>query len=366
MKKKKERKKITLNSRVIEQTHIIQNMLQFSTPRESFNNYRLISKSWKNAIENFRFNYYPEIEIFENELCEFQKGKVPIFYTKYLQTFKQFSFHVYEEKMSEKFDLLSEFILKNMKNLNLIAISNRHIMKENYENFLIQLLKNSQNTLQKLFFWCNTLFVLPNIMLPKLKKIVIIFDEHDLLSLTEFKILIQNILKNFKQIKIIEIQNIHTNLEICSFVAEHYSTRCISSTINEVLTLLPVQIGYDSISTLQNNPFHTWNIEYLGLEILDFNQPNLGNWEQYKEKLNFCPKLKGIFLYKLGPKFEEFEISLDGKNQDILPENKKIWNERIQYFKSKEIEILSQIDFDEKQTELHENVSWGFFFGIFE
>ena len=142
-------------------------------------NYRLISKSWKNAIENFRFNYYPEIEIFENELCEFQEGKVPIFYAKYLQTFKQFSFHVYEEKMSEKFDFLSEFILKNMKNLNLIAISNRHIMKENYENFLIQLLKNSQNTLQKLFFWCNTLFVLPNIILPKLKKIDIIFDEHD-------------------------------------------------------------------------------------------------------------------------------------------------------------------------------------------
>ena len=127
-----------------------------------------------------------------------------------------------------------------------------------------------------------------------------------------------------------------------------------------------MQIGYDSISTLQNNPFHSWNIEYLGLEILDFDQPNLGNWDQYKEKLNFCPKLKGIFLYKLGPKFEEFEISFDGKNQDILPDNKKIWNERIQYFKSKEIEILSQIDFDQKQTELHENVSWGFFFGIFE
>merc|ERR1712096_61450 len=75
---------------VLQQTHIVQNICQFFTPNECFENLRIVSKLWQNAVENSRFSGYYSYRIFETIFDEMNKieniGKnIPIRYVKTLK-----------------------------------------------------------------------------------------------------------------------------------------------------------------------------------------------------------------------------------------------------------------------------------------
>ena len=92
-------------------------MFTFTEPENCFENYRIVCKSWKKIIEqNLKFNQFPKNqklkEIFS---CLRQEKKIPIFYEKYLQSFKKLNLHSWI--LPENCDLIFEFFLHNMKNL---------------------------------------------------------------------------------------------------------------------------------------------------------------------------------------------------------------------------------------------------------
>ena len=58
----------------IHQKTIIQHTLRFSDAEECFQNFRLVCKSWKNAVETIRFNRMAGPEIFGEFESNFQKN----------------------------------------------------------------------------------------------------------------------------------------------------------------------------------------------------------------------------------------------------------------------------------------------------
>ena len=67
--------------RGIEQKHIVQHILKFTTPTtENFKNFRLVSKSWKNSVETVRFDRVLRLD-FDTISKEYQNvNRFPLFY----------------------------------------------------------------------------------------------------------------------------------------------------------------------------------------------------------------------------------------------------------------------------------------------
>jgi hypothetical protein len=104
----------------IHQETLLQNTFRFCQVKECFENFRLVSKSWKHAIENMRFDQY----LYLNENLEFENnGRFPIFYAKLTQAFKKFGLIIKEQSL-EKYISFSKFILENSNSsFNFLTIS---------------------------------------------------------------------------------------------------------------------------------------------------------------------------------------------------------------------------------------------------
>ena len=66
--------------RGIHQKTIIQHTLRFCDSWESFHEFRLVCKSWKDAVETIRFNRFVDDKFFR--LCR-EEGVLPVGYGKY-------------------------------------------------------------------------------------------------------------------------------------------------------------------------------------------------------------------------------------------------------------------------------------------
>merc|ERR1712034_60837 len=76
--------------RGIDEKTILQHTFKFTDPDECFQSFRLVCKSWKDAVETIKFNREVSIKVL-HDIDEIIKNRLPIspFFEKYLQCFKK-------------------------------------------------------------------------------------------------------------------------------------------------------------------------------------------------------------------------------------------------------------------------------------
>ena len=182
--------------RGIHQKHIIQHMLRFSDTDECFQKFRLVCKSWKDAVETIRFNRMVGPDIFYNLddiIIERKKIFSIPYFSKYLPLFKKLSMPMVLANKNKIFTL----VLQNMKKLNKIIFDpeDENVGQE-CDYFIIQMLQNSHTTLHTLHL---PKFAIPDIFFPKLTKLELIIGTDILLN--EFQIFFPQALKNMKNLE---------------------------------------------------------------------------------------------------------------------------------------------------------------------
>jgi predicted ATP-dependent endonuclease of OLD family len=121
------------------------------------------------------------------------------------------------------------------------------------------------------------------------------------------------------------------------YVEKHYPEKCWVGLHPTTCRALPLK--FSRVSPLSNLTFrHTSQIEYFEVES-KFNSPNEGGWDDYKTILALCPNLKGIHIVE---KRGQQMIDLLSSEQNVVSsENQQIWNDRIKYLNSRNIEVMN-------------------------
>jgi hypothetical protein len=219
--------------REVNQTTLLRHTFQYLDGMEAFQNFRLVSKSWKLAVENTKF-HTPHVHNLLFQIVEiFGQGEYPILYHKLLQNLITYYplddhfFPFHQKWLSNNFNPIAKLVCKNMKGLKSIDITHFNfdvIGNEMYENFLTEFLPNSKNTLCDLYV---DKFFLPNVCFPNLTKLTV----NDLiLPLEIFKSQFTQILKNMPDLKIIHIPYIpRTPIAqiICDYLISNYVEQCL-------------------------------------------------------------------------------------------------------------------------------------------
>jgi hypothetical protein len=103
--------------RGIDQKTIIQHTLRFSNEDECFQKFRLVCKSWKDAVETIRFNRFMDDEFFYNwdDKISLQEILPASYLAKYLPLFRKLDMPFMDLKNKNK---IFPLVLNNMKKLN--------------------------------------------------------------------------------------------------------------------------------------------------------------------------------------------------------------------------------------------------------
>lgn len=331
----------------IHQKTIIQHTLRFSDTKECFHNFRLVCKSWKDAVETIRFNRIVGPEILSEFDYMIYGDWVPMVYClKYLALFKKILIPLNLEGGK-----ILSIILNSMKKLNAIKFDKRYCRdgesesgycndhEEEFDSFLFQILQNSRGTLRTLH----------------LPKFIVLPDDLFFPNLTELTLCGTDIFfqsQNF-QINFPKILKIMSNLEnvfldlggrdsnnVYKYIFENYARHCISATAsfwnNCILNLVPVYILED-IKFLKTNLENTKYISHLQHAhfVIDWEGGTMRDgWDTYQESFDQCTNLKAI----------ELDTPSDGNFiKKILPNlsqiEQEIWNERISYFQARGIHL---------------------------
>jgi len=350
--------------RGIDQKTILQHTLRFMDPDECFQSLRLVSESWKDAVETIKFNYEVPVIIF-HAIDKIIKNGLPIspYFEKYLQCFKKL--HVVMPLLaSENGHHMISLVLNNMKKLNYIYL-NSHCenLPETVDPFIFQILKNSHETLQ---FARISRFCVPDISFLKLKTLEI--DIGIDICVPEFKTCFPRILKNMKRLQTVMIRLLGpTYCDVCEYIAQNYGKHCISADAShddiEMLNIVPVKIlinVFDLEENLQNFKYVS-GLQYLHVSINFPEEPMTCGWDKYQELFDPCLNLKAIEFTWIDEHFSKTNFS------QISETNQNIWKERILYFKARGICIVNEGEIDENkdlQTKLAKEtgVTWKFNF----
>jgi len=158
--------------RGVHQTNILQHVFKYSDSRECFDSFRLVCKTWQNAVETIRLDISPPFKIFQ-ELCLHEiNGQFPPFYSKYLQRFRKLKLDLlFGHFDMTKWNSISNLLLKNMQNLSEFSIRIQQIPPK-FVIFLFHLFQNSKSTLTNLLVYQHldivtlpTTITLPNLTL---------------------------------------------------------------------------------------------------------------------------------------------------------------------------------------------------------
>jgi hypothetical protein len=341
--------------RGIDQTTLLQNTFQYCEPKECFESFRLVSKSWKYAIENMRFNVKLDLE----EIVEFeQNGKFPIFYTKYVKVFKKIAFFL-DENVLIKWNLFSAFILNHVKKLNFISLETDGDLPPNFNDFLLQFLKNSQITLQTLCFHNNQIINMPIISLPNVSQIYFYVIQEYQNHISNFDMFMKTINNNCQNLEEFIIFGVDLCPPIVQYISENYQEHCVVSSYTAASEILPTKLSsYQNLSRLAQ-ALHPSKIQYLQMQVEDFNFPFEEPWRNYKSILTLCPNLKGICITMYQ---DEQGVHLKNVLDNMSEENQHIWNQRILYLKSIGVDLIHHEDLEFKYRELCDENKWGFNF----
>jgi len=162
---------------------------------------------------------------------------------------------------------------------------------------------------------------------------------------------------NFEKFSIFDIQKCPNFVQ---FLKENYlkhCTRCEDENLSEILsTKMTFCADLSNLSQFDNPS----RIEYLSIEIYDPELPCEDEWENYKNQFAFCPRLKCICLHIVDENYEA--INLGEILENLSPENQDIWKERILYFQSCGIAVISKQEYETKFKELCKQIKWRFEF----
>merc|ERR1712034_171553 len=138
--------------------------------------------------------------------------------------------------------------------------------------------------------------------------------------------------------------------KILKYITKYYPNHFISAPEISILEHIPLKFSYLNLEHVAAYRYAS-HIEYLSLKRLNLRSPCEGGWNDYKEILSFFPNLKGI---RLGWYSNLDSLSLANQN---------IWRERIAYFESQNIAILSNTEYSEIISEFRKlSPSWTFKF----
>ena len=93
----------------------MQHILKFVRPtEENFQNFRMVSKFWKNCMETNRYYESPDVDFRELARKLRVYNTIPVYYGKYLQLFR-FCYINFLSEVVEKWEFIEPLILNNMK-----------------------------------------------------------------------------------------------------------------------------------------------------------------------------------------------------------------------------------------------------------
>jgi hypothetical protein len=316
--------------RAIDQKIIIQHTLRFSEIEECFQNFRLVCKSWKDAVETIRINRNVRASFFYDLEEKIEEGiYLNTYYLgKYLKLFRKIYMPLNLENNNKIFSL----VLNNMKGLNKIFfVCGGVILGEEYDSFVFQMLQNSHETLRDLKL---PKLVIPDIGFPHLTKLYLTIEEDNIL-LQDFQTNFPQALKNMENLEIIIMGLFPSWQSVGEYICENYSKQCISAHDPEALDIMPVKLleGIDDLRTLENKKYIS-HMQCAHINIYPDGSMSNG-WDRYREIFDKCINLK--------------EIELQGWNDNVVTEtlpnmsddDQEIWNERISYFQSRGIRITN-------------------------
>jgi hypothetical protein len=344
---------------------ILQNTFHYCCPTECFLKFRLVSKSWQNAIETIHFHRTVQINGIENHI-ERSSGE-KFYFSKYLKTFKGVQINLTPEILL-KWDSISQFILTTMKKLSHIKFVCNENLPINFQNFLFKLFQNSQTSLKSLEFFGKEILNLPKISLPNVNKIEFHVTWNHGNQSEKFHIFMKTLLQNCKEdLKRFYVYDVWKTQNIISYFANHYPKNCLTSKENILASQnLPIIITHlPFLGKIQQFQF-TNQIEYLEIEVQNFNKPNLNfeQWENYKILFALCSQLKTIRIF-LQKENRANMLKFNDKNLMISPFKREIWKNRFEYLKNQGIEvIIGRAGRISKTYEKHllKKLKWGFIF----
>merc|ERR1712096_598289 len=132
---------------------------------------------------------------------------------------------------------------------------------------------------------------------------------------------------------------------IFTYLIKNYPQHFVCAPQARVLEHIPLKFSHLKLQNLAAYRFLS-QVEYLILHVPNFQNPSEGGWSNYQEILNFCPKLKGIIFYNK-KKYFDFTYITDSDFANVIsimhiqPSAHNIWKRRFEYFKSKNIRLLT-------------------------
>jgi len=374
--------------RGIDQKTTLQYILKFTDPGECFQSFRLVCKSWKNAVETIKFNrklgcvrlrygsffghgkLQPHVfddifklidEIIDNFHDEMPK--VPPYFEKYLQCFKKLEVPMQLFSSENGRDMIS-LVLKNMQKLNHIKFeSDEQKLPETIDPFMIQMLENSHETLQ---YTSISRFCIPDISFPKLETLRIEIGKD--ICLPEFKTYFPQVLKNSERLETVELRwdrDLPACYNIFEYVVNNYEKHCIRGCVgrnSKFLNFVPVKIVTRVFSLeFPQNLKYVSGVQYLHVTVGIRQPPMLFGWDKYKEFFDQCLNLKEIELHWNGGCRNKSNIS------ETSEANQIIWQERIENIKARGIRFVNDGKiFRNKNLEMkvakESGVTWKFVF----
>jgi len=352
--------------RSIDEKTILQHTFKFTYPHECFHSFRLVCKSWKDAVETIKFNRAVPLQI-SRDIDEIIKNGLPIstYFEKYLKCFKRLYAPV-DILASENGNHVISLILKNMHKLNLIWFRSDYgeILPETLDPFIFQILENSHETLQYLII---SRFCVPaDISFPKLKLLVIEIGKN--ICVPEFKTYFPLVLKNMERLQTVKLVNVSFSkpdyYDVCEYIAEHYDKHCISADICchnfEISNVAPVKILISVVDLEENlqNFKYVSGLQYLHIFIDYPKEPMTCGWDKYQQIFDQCLNLKGVELDWGDENGDAITLS------QISEPYQTIWQERISYFEARRIRIVDDVGNENLKTKLAKEagVTWKFDF----
>jgi len=336
----------------IQQKTILQNTFRYSDPRECFDNFRLVCKPWQDAVETIRFNKCLHIPT----ICKHvHNGNFSEFYVKYFRAFKKVAI-TFTPYMLQNWNTLSPIILNNMKKLNFIGFHTEQHLPENFNNFVYQLLQNSQLTLKILRFSGTIIFELPLICLPNVERIGFHVSKHHGHQIEKFDRFMKNSLANCEDMSQFWVYNIDDCVQIRKYIGENYPEHCTDTNSNITSHYLPMKASFCSPLSDMVHFKYPSKIEILYIRIKNLNLPFTDGWEKYQEMFALIPNLKHVVMTtKSGIEIEE-------ALNDISQENQRIWKQRISFLTSCGIHFVNFKEFNAKVEKSFHTNKWGFRF----
>jgi hypothetical protein len=340
----------------VHQTTMLQNIFQYSATAECFNSFRLVCKSWQNAVETIRWDLHLQNTFYDGLCQSYRNGRFPPIYAKYVKCFKHF-FIQFNPQTLTHWDPISNLLIENMKDLEYFDIYGTHFSPE-ITTFLFKMLQNSKNSLKEFMHWnAQDISPLPSICLPNLELYGIDFKTD--LHIDSFAYFMESFIKNMcPSLKYFCIRKISRAPEILKYLVKHFPNHFVCAPQISVLEHIPLKISHLNIQNLAQYRYVS-NIEYLSLDT-NLHNPNSFSWNDYQDITTFFPNLKGIVLYDNG-----YYLNPNMSIQPISSHLKNIWNQRLQYFTSKNIQVLSGSEFKKIESEAEKSACTRYIF-LFE